>query len=52
MLWYGVLGIASDGRRHYIYDYEYRMKRLDAEIRALDGEVLYIVNPAFHVALQ
>lgn len=52
MLWYGVLGIASDGRRHFIYDYEYRLKRLDAEIRALDGDVLYIVNPAFHVALR
>jgi len=53
MIWYGVLGIASnDNQERFIYDYEYNMKRLDAEIRNLRDDVLYIVNPALHVALS
>jgi len=52
MLWYGVLGIASaDNLERFIYDYEYNMKRVDAEIKNLGDDVLYIVNPALHVAL-
>lgn len=53
MLWYGVLGVVSNGgKQQFIYDYEYRMKRLEAEIRVLGEDVLYVVNPAFHVALR
>ena len=33
MLWYGVLGIAWEGEERYIYDYDYSMKRLEAEIQ-------------------
>ncbi len=53
MLWYGVLGMGSeDGRERYIYDYEYNMKRLEAEIRAQGNEVLYVAHPAIHVGLS
>jgi hypothetical protein len=53
MLWYGVLGVAnSTGSEHYIYDYDYDMQRLDAEIRSSPDEVLFVANPALHVALR
>ena len=53
MLWYGVLGVGSkEGHERFIYDYDYDVKRLEAEIRLQRGEVLYIVNPALHVALS
>lgn len=53
MLWYGVLGITTpDGDERYIYDYEYNMKRLDAEIQNMREEVLYVANAAVHVALS
>jgi hypothetical protein len=53
MLWYGVLGVASGtGAEHFIYDYDYDMKRLDAEIRNNPDEVLYSANAALHVAMQ
>lgn len=52
MLWYGILGIAiSDKDENFIYDYEYNMKHLEAEARALGDDALYVVNPALHVAL-
>ena len=51
MPWYGVIGIGDkQGDVRFIYDYEYNMKWLTAEIRKLDDE-LYVVNPALHVAL-
>jgi hypothetical protein len=53
MLWYGVVGVAnSTGSEHYIYDYDYDIQRLDAEIRNSPDEVLFIANPALHVALR
>lgn len=53
MLWYGVLGIGSrDGSVRFIYDYEYSLKRLQAEIRSIGEDVLYVVNSALHVALR
>jgi hypothetical protein len=53
MLWYGVLGISSrDGDEKYIYDYDYNERRLVAEVDLQSGDVLYIVNPALHVALR
>jgi hypothetical protein len=53
MLWYGVLGIGSrDGNLRFIYDYEYSLKRLQAEIRSIGEDVLYVVNSALHVALR
>lgn len=53
LLWYGVLGIAStEGHEKFIYDYDYNFKRLEAEVRAVGEERLYIVNPALHVALK
>ncbi|MFT2215650.1 P-loop ATPase, Sll1717 family [Rhizobium giardinii] len=52
MLWYGVLGIRTkDHSERFIYDYEYNMKRLNAEARILGEEVLYVTNAALHVAL-
>lgn len=52
MLWYGVLGVKSHkGEAHFIYDYEYNMKRLEAEVRNFKGEETYTINPALHVAL-
>ena len=53
MLWYGVLGVVSkDGTDRFIYDYEYNMKRLSAEMRVLGEQAKYVTNPALHVALS
>ena len=53
MLWYGVIGVANnDNRGQFIYDFDYRMKRLDAEVRTLGEDALFVVNPAFHVGLK
>jgi hypothetical protein len=53
MLWYGVLGVAAGtGAEHFIYNYDYDMQRLDAEIRSSGDEVLYVTNLALHVAMR
>ena len=53
MLWYGVLGVASaTGSEHFIYDYDYDMQQLEAEIRNNTDEVLYVVNSALHIAMR
>ncbi len=52
MLWYGVVGIKEpDGCEKFIYDYEYNMKRLNAEAKMLGVGAKYIINAAIHVAL-
>jgi energy-coupling factor transporter ATP-binding protein EcfA2 len=52
MLWYGGLGVRrSDGSDIYIYDVEYKMKRIEAEMRRPDSVGLFTVNPALYVAL-
>ncbi len=52
MLWYGVVGVVSpNGSEHFIYDYDYDIQRLDAEIRNGGSDILYVANPALHVAL-
>lgn len=52
MLWYGVLGVINARSvEMYIYDYEYNMRRLEAEIRNASDNALFVVNPALHVAL-
>jgi hypothetical protein len=52
MLWYGVIGITSAESEKYIYDYDYNMKRLEAEIRSANEEMLYAINTALHVGLS
>lgn len=53
LLWYGVLGIFDkNNEKKYIYDYEYNMKRLEAEIKYLGTDVFYLINPALHVGLS
>jgi hypothetical protein len=53
MLWYGVVGIRNGGGvDRFIYDYEYNMKRLEAEARLLGPEGKYVTNAALHVALS
>ncbi|SBV35047.1 conserved protein of unknown function [uncultured Sphingopyxis sp.] len=53
MLWYGVIGILTkSGNERFIYDYEYNMKRLEAESRQLGENASYVTNAALHVALQ
>jgi hypothetical protein len=53
MLWYGVLGIVNQNNVEcYIYDFEYNMNRLQAEVDTQKDEPLYAFNPALHVALQ
>ncbi|MVA17678.1 hypothetical protein GOZ94_01795 [Agrobacterium vitis] len=52
MLWYGVIGIIkSDGQERYIYDYDYSIKRLEAESRASGDGLGYAINSAIQVAL-
>lgn len=53
MLWYGVLGVVNQNNVEcYIYDFEYNMNRLQAEIDAQKEEPLFVFNPALHVALK
>ncbi|MGO8047042.1 P-loop ATPase, Sll1717 family [Rhizobium johnstonii] len=53
MVWYGILGVVNrEGKERFIYDYEYNMKRLNAEVRVVSGEAQYVTNPALHVALS
>lgn len=53
MLWYGVLGVAVDDHiKRYIYDFDYDMRRLSAEITTRGLDVLYVANPALHVGLR
>jgi hypothetical protein len=53
MLWYGVLGIVNQNNVEcYIYDFEYNMNRLQAEVDTQKDEPLYAFSPALHVALQ
>lgn len=53
MLWYGVLGIAvRTGAEHFIYDYDYDMRRLEAEMRLGGDELLFVVNSGLHVAMK
>jgi hypothetical protein len=53
MLWYGVIGVVnSNNFECYIYDFEYNMRRLQAEILVQTDEPLYALNPALHAALK
>jgi hypothetical protein len=53
MLWYGALGVSSrDGEALFMYDFDYNIKRLEAEIQSQNRDVLFIVNSALHVALD
>jgi hypothetical protein len=53
MLWYGALGVQSRSRGViYIYDVEYKMRRLEAEMKRADYEDRYFVHPALYAALR
>ena len=53
LLWYGVLGVVNQNNVEcYIYDFEYNMNRLQAEVDAQKEEPLYAFNPALHVVLK
>jgi hypothetical protein len=53
MLWYGVLGVVNANNVEcFIYDFDYNLKRLEAEITTQNEEPLYVFNPALHVALK
>jgi hypothetical protein len=53
MLWYGLVGILNNrGVYKYIYDYQYDMKRLEADLRICKEEAVYVINPSVHVALE
>jgi hypothetical protein len=53
MLWYGLVGVATNrGVYKYIYDYQYDMKRLEADLRICKEEAVYVINPSVHVALE
>jgi hypothetical protein len=48
LLWYGFLGIADgQGRPIYIYDWNYDIRRVDAERTRQGSDLLYVINPAF-----
>jgi hypothetical protein len=53
MLWYGVIGVESTGRgTTYIYDVEYKMRRLQAAMKRHDYEDRFRIHPALYAALQ
>ena len=53
MLWYGVIGVVNENNVEcFIYDFDYNLNRLKAEISLQKDEPLYAFNPALHVALK
>jgi hypothetical protein len=53
MLWYGVLGVQSSTRGvTYIYDVEYKLRRLEAEMKRPDYEDQFCIHPALYAALK
>jgi hypothetical protein len=53
MLWYGVLGVVNANNVEcYIYDFDYNMDRLEAEVDTQQDEPLFAFNPALHIALK
>jgi hypothetical protein len=53
MLWYGLLGVKdSEGIDRFIYDYNYNLRRLQAEISHRGGTAIYVLNLALHVGLS
>jgi hypothetical protein len=53
MLWYGVLGVVNENNVEcYIYDFDYNMNRLEAEVDTQKEEPLFAFNAALHVALK
>lgn len=53
MLWYGIIGIHNRVNQvRYIYDYDYNIKRLEAEIVASQENMLYVINPGLYVGLS
>jgi hypothetical protein len=53
MLWYGIIGVLNQiGTEKYVYDYDYNMKRLEAEIRISKLPCQFAINPAIYVALS
>jgi hypothetical protein len=53
MLWYGILGVINRNNLElYIYDFDYNINRLQAEVSTQDDEPLYAFNPAIHTALK
>jgi len=52
MLWYGVIGLrVGPALDRYIYDYDYNMKRLEAEVRSFGDQAIFVANDAIHVGL-
>lgn len=52
MLWYGMIGVRNSmGVQKYVYDYQYDMKRLEADLRISTREAVFVINPALQVAL-
>src|SRR5262249_19079285 len=53
LMWYGFLGIPdSVGNPRFIYNFNYDMRRMEAERGRLGAGIQYIVNPAFVRGLQ
>jgi hypothetical protein len=53
MLWYGVLGVVNQNNVEcFIYDFDYNMNRLQAEVDTQKDEPLFVINHALHVALK
>lgn len=53
LLWYGVLGVRRGQEpTRYIYDFDYRMKRLEAILRNATHPVYFVINPAFRPGLE
>lgn len=52
LLWYGVIGLVrADGTERYIYDYDYSIKRVQAEAK-IASISRYCINPAIQLALN
>lgn len=52
LLYYGVLGVTSNGATYYIYDVNYDSKILRIRSNQAGSNIRYVINPAFWPALS
>ncbi|MBX5183453.1 hypothetical protein HJB88_12500 [Rhizobium sp. NZLR5] len=52
MIYYGFLGVVSQGNLKYIFDVAYDMKLMDVLVKKAGSEAVYVLSPAFDAALN
>ncbi|KQT36707.1 P-loop ATPase, Sll1717 family [Methylophilus sp. Leaf414] len=52
LLYYGVIGLNSDGEITYIFDINYDLRKLNIRIERSNGNAIFCINPAFWPSLN